>query len=252
MMSKPDEVRIDTHSIETYDKILSPEAQSRLKAANNSFGYDPDKEIIDSGFLYQQAHPLRVFGVLSLMTAESRQLGHGLKNGFLPTEVMDRHGVTDDPHPYIDAVESLAEIGLVVRDESGRHTAYYIHPDVGVGPVFHPESQYELSDIVVANEDHAELPNYIATLLPGLGDLITAAGKDKLFDRPLATGKAGLSVGFLLSLFAVVQLAAVGVTPTVELLKAAWLMLSVGSAATVGGLLQRGDLWLHDAWGCGS
>ena len=242
--AKPDILNLDDHQKETYEKILSPKAKSCLKIADNNFGYDPEKNEV--AFSADPVYPLRVFGVLSLMIARSEVEGHGLKNGFSATEVQRRHEKNNNVGDYSEALELLAKAGLVIADDGRGPTRYYLHPDVSLGPVFEDASTTDLDKIVVANEETATSPNYIATLLPGMGDLIDAAGNDQLFERPLASGKAGLSVCVVLSLGAVLQFATPSVTPAVDFLMAAWLILSVGIAATCGGLLQGCDLWLHN------
>jgi len=242
--AEPDILNLDIHQKKTYDEILSPEAKSCLKTADNNFGYDPDKN--EAPLLVGPVYPLRVFGVLSLMIARSEIEGHGLKNGFSAAEVQRRHQKNNNVGDYSKALKLLVKAGLVVADDGRGPTRYYLHPKVSLGPVFEDASTRDLDKIVVANEETATSPNYIATLLPGMGDLMEAAGNDQLFERPLASGKAGLSVGVVLSLGAVLQFATPGVTPGVDFLMATWLILSVGIAATCGGFVQGCNLWLHN------
>jgi len=71
-------------------------------------------------------------------------------------------------------------------------------------------------------------------------------------DCPLAAGKASLSVGIVLDLCGVMQFATPGVVPSMEFLEGVWLLLSVGFAATIGGLLQYVATWRYNNLGTGS
>jgi hypothetical protein len=232
---------IDTLKKPIYDEVLSEEAKSLLEDADDNFGYT--KERLE--FRNEVAHELRVFAVLSLMTVESEVCGHGLKNGFSSNEVMNRHAASDCRSVYKTALESLTEVGLVVKDQKSNQTDYYIHPDIELGPVFDIDTEEELENLVVANKEDAKKPQYIGTLLPGMGGMVEAAGNKQLAESPVAIGKGTLSVGVALSLVGVLQFATPGVVPSMDFLEGIWLLFSFGIAATIGGLLQRGDVWIQ-------
>jgi len=242
-MSHLEEVtKVDILDESTYDKVLSKETQSTLEDSDKDLGYHKE----DGLKITNNPTPeLRVFAVLSLLTAESKVGATGLKRGFSSREVKDRHGLSKCTKTYKNALDSLAETELVNKDD-GHTQRYYIADDVELGPAFDVDTQEELENLVVANENDAKKPQYIGTLLPGMGEMVEAAGNEQLAESPVAIAKAALSVGAALSLVGVLEFATPGVIPSTDFLEGIWLLLSFGIAATIGGLLQCGDVWLHN------
>jgi len=239
-----EKLNLDEYSKENCNRILSADAKDCFNDPANDLGYRRCEDMIN--FYHNTVHPLRVFGVLSLLTAESKAKENGGVFGFAATEVQKRHQQRKNVGDYTKVLQALTQAGLVAAKDGTGPTIYTLHVDVDLGPAFEDATQAELDQIVVTNEEIAESPDYIVTLLPGMGDLVTAASNDRLFERPGATGWAALSVGAVLSLVAVLQFATPGVTPSDDLLMGAWLILSVGLAAGAGGLLRWGELRLHD------
>jgi hypothetical protein len=233
--------KVDILNESTYDKVLSKEAQSMLEEADKDFGYHKENGLKITN---KPTHELRVFAVLSLLTVESKIYATVLKRGFCSREVKDRHGLSKCTRTYKNALDSLADTKLVNKD-NGHTQRYYIADDVELGPAFDVDTEEELENLVVANENDTKKPQYIGTLLPGMGEMIDAAGNKQLAESPVAIAKAALSVGVALSLVGVLQFATPGVVPSMDFLEGIWLLFSFGIAATIGGLLQRGDVWLQ-------
>lgn len=242
----------------TLKRTLSEKAKDRLEASEVDLGYTRtggvDRDYITT------VHELRIFGVLSLLMTEGRILGaeindnnddtdgnadnnngnHLTKSAFCVTEIMNRHKASDCRRLYNRAINRLLDVGLIKSHETGESTVYYVNPEVGLGPAFDISSEEELKNLKVMNEDAAEASYYQAVVLPGIGDLIEAVENNQLFVRPVALGKAALSVGSLLALVGIAYISTPRLTPSIELLVVAWMILSTGITATTVGGYQRG------------
>lgn len=221
----------------TQDRALSEEAKKRLKDSKIDYGHLAGNKVNPRQI--KIAHELRVFGVLSLLTVESKILGSAPKSSFTTAEIMARHNATDCEQLYKEAIEQLLTAKLIKSYHNGKCEQYYIDPDVGVGDAFDITTTTELKNIIIANEDGAEKAILPAVVLPGLEDLIQAVNNQTLFYRPDVLGIAAISVGLLLSLFGVLFFGTPGVNPPSDLLVAAGMALAIGLVSIPVGKLQR-------------